>query len=407
MPRSGVSKRPTRCRLPMPPATWTSSIRNRRRSPARRFIRPETVVDISDKMKADGRLDWDAPAGRWLVLRFGYTILSKECPDFFSREALDHHLRQSVEKLIPIAGKHVGKTWTHVHEDSYENGPQTWTPAFREEFRKRRGYDMTPWLPVLAGRLVGSRALSDRFLHDYRSTISDLYVENHFGHFAKRLQRSGPELLERRRLRLGFGHRRRAADRSVRRHADGRVLARTAASRHRKAARTSVSDSRPRSERSGGPSRDSLRLRLELDSARGVGRAYLRKAVLPGRIVHLLYRRGLRSVQFAVLAEGHRRSGLLRRLGPRGVPRLRPADRAPTTSRTRCGSASASISTAISPGGTRPRRSPIICRDANSCCGKGNSSPTSPIGPATRCPTNVPTGSRCGPPCRAAATPIW
>jgi hypothetical protein len=100
-------------------------------------------------------------------------------------------LSQSIEKLIPLVSKHVGKTWTHVHEDSYENGPQTWTPAFREEFRRRRGYDMTPWLPVLAGRIVGSRSLSDRFLHDYRSTISDLYVENHFGHFAKRLGELG------------------------------------------------------------------------------------------------------------------------------------------------------------------------------------------------------------------------
>jgi hypothetical protein len=120
----------------------------------------------------------------------------------FQREALDHHLRESVEKLLPLAGQHVGKTWTHLHEDSYENGAQTWTPAFREEFRKRRGYDMTPWLPVLAGRAVGSRALSDRFLHDYRCTISDLYVENHFSHFARRLRTSmGSLTVRRKRLR--------------------------------------------------------------------------------------------------------------------------------------------------------------------------------------------------------------
>jgi hypothetical protein len=151
------------------------------------FLQPTAVVDISDKMKADGRLEWDAPAGRWLVLRFGYTILNTVCPDFFRRDALDNHLSQSVEKLIPIAGKHIGKSWSHLHEDSYENEPQTWTSEFREEFHKRRGYDMTPWLPVLAGRIVENRMLSDRFLHDFRSTISDLYVENHFGYFAKRV----------------------------------------------------------------------------------------------------------------------------------------------------------------------------------------------------------------------------
>jgi hypothetical protein len=154
---------------------------------AEKFPQAEMVQDISDKMQSDGRLDWHAPSGRWLVLRFGYTILNPACPDFFNRDALDHHLNQSIEKLLPLAGKHVGKVWTHVHEDSYENGSQTWTPAFREEFCKRRGYDMTPWMPTLAGRSVGNRELTDRFLHDYRTTISDLYVENHFGHFAKRL----------------------------------------------------------------------------------------------------------------------------------------------------------------------------------------------------------------------------
>jgi len=65
-------------------------------------------VDVSDKMTADGRLDWTRlPALDRAPL--GYTILNKACPDFFSREALDHHLRQSVEKLIPLAGQHVGK----------------------------------------------------------------------------------------------------------------------------------------------------------------------------------------------------------------------------------------------------------------------------------------------------------
>ncbi|MBN2022594.1 MAG: hypothetical protein JW809_07345 [Pirellulales bacterium] len=154
-------------------------------------IPPSDVVDVTSRMTADGRLDWDAPAGRWKVLRFGYTLVCTDSPDFFSRAALDHHLRESVDKLIPLAGKHVGTTWTHVHEDSYENGAQTWTAAFRDEFRRRRGYDMTPWFPVLAGRVVGNRASSDRFLHDYRNTISDLYVENHFGYFAEQLRKRG------------------------------------------------------------------------------------------------------------------------------------------------------------------------------------------------------------------------
>ena len=153
-------------------------------------VQPDDTLDITSKMKADGTLDWDAPAGTWSVMRFGYTTVKKH-PDFFSRAALDHHLRQMIEKMVPLAGQSVGSQWTHVHEDSFESLPQTWTPGFPEEFRRRHGYDMTGWMPALAGCVIGSRAMTDRFLHDYRQTISDLYVENHFAYFAQRLEGMG------------------------------------------------------------------------------------------------------------------------------------------------------------------------------------------------------------------------
>ena len=151
----------------------------------------EDVVDLTAKMKPDGTLEWDAPEGQWTVLRFGCTVDNPRSPDFFRKDALDHHLRETIEKLLPAEQGHVGKTWTHMHFDSWENGQQTWTPDFPEEFRKRRGYDPIPWLPVLAGIPVGSAELSDRFLHDYRRTISDLYVENHFAHWTERLHAMG------------------------------------------------------------------------------------------------------------------------------------------------------------------------------------------------------------------------
>ena len=158
-------------------------------------IQPGEIIDVTSKMQPDGSLDWEAPPGSWNVLRFGYTSVKNKdgnrSPDFFSREALDYHLRQMIDKLVLKDGRFVGQQWTHVHEDSYENGAQTWTPEFRDEFRRRRGYDLMPWMPALAGQVIGSRALSDRFLHDYRETISDLYVENHFAYFAQRLEGMG------------------------------------------------------------------------------------------------------------------------------------------------------------------------------------------------------------------------
>jgi len=50
----------------------------------------------------------------------------------------------------------------------------------RAEFRARRGYDLLPWLPVIAGRIVNSRDESNRFLADFRRTMGDLAIANHY-----------------------------------------------------------------------------------------------------------------------------------------------------------------------------------------------------------------------------------
>ena len=55
----------------------------------------------------------------------------------------------------------------------------------RDEFRRLRGYDMLPLLPVLAGWMVESPDVSERFLRDVRQTVSDLLAENYIGHLRK------------------------------------------------------------------------------------------------------------------------------------------------------------------------------------------------------------------------------
>jgi hypothetical protein len=69
---------------------------------------------------------------------------------------------------------------SHMVLDSYEAGHMTWTKAMPEEFKKRRGYDMMAWIPVLAGRVVQSAEASEQFLWDFRKTIGELIVENHY-----------------------------------------------------------------------------------------------------------------------------------------------------------------------------------------------------------------------------------
>ncbi len=79
----------------------------------------------------------------------------------------------------------------YLHTDSWEIELANWTPTLREEFQKRRGYDLLPWLPVLAGRIVNCRDESDRFLSDYRKTLGDLAIDNHYRLFRDNAHQHG------------------------------------------------------------------------------------------------------------------------------------------------------------------------------------------------------------------------
>jgi hypothetical protein len=63
-------------------------------------------------------------------------------------------------------------------------GAVGWTNHFATAFKKFRGYDIFPYLPVLAGRVVESVDQSDRFLHDYRQTIGDCIAAYHYQLFS-------------------------------------------------------------------------------------------------------------------------------------------------------------------------------------------------------------------------------
>jgi hypothetical protein len=99
-----------------------------------------------------------------------------------------------VEPLIADAGPLAGKTLKYLHTDSWEVEAVNWTPTLRAEFLKRNDYDFLPWLPVLAGRIVNSREASDRFLFDFRKTLGDLTIDNHYRLFRDNAHRHGLEI---------------------------------------------------------------------------------------------------------------------------------------------------------------------------------------------------------------------
>lgn len=155
----------------------------------------ERVVDVTGSMATDGRLTWDAPPGKWLILRCGHASnfkMTRPCPaaavglecDRLATAGIEAHYGAFLKKIFEGAGPAAGKALTYVHIDSWEAGGQNWTAAFPAEFRTRRGYDLRPWLPVLTGRVVGSAELSERFLWDVRTTVSEMIRDN----YARRLK---------------------------------------------------------------------------------------------------------------------------------------------------------------------------------------------------------------------------
>ncbi|HAO80916.1 MAG TPA: glycosyl hydrolase family 43, partial [Verrucomicrobia subdivision 3 bacterium] len=165
-------------------------------------VQHQDIVDLTSKLTSDGRLNWQVPAGEWVILRLGYTPTGAknhpapkegeglEC-DKFSKTALDAHWAGFMQKILDDLGPLAGKTLDSSLIDSYEVGGQNWTKNFREEFQKRRGYDPLKFLPAFTGRVVDNPAVSERFLWDVRRSIADLFAENYYGHFAELCRQHG------------------------------------------------------------------------------------------------------------------------------------------------------------------------------------------------------------------------
>ncbi|TAN38240.1 MAG: glycoside hydrolase family 2 [Verrucomicrobia bacterium] len=155
-------------------------------------ITPEHIINLSDKLAADGTLAWDVPAGEWIILRSGMTPTGAvnhpttnegRGPevDKMNRAAITAHFRAMVGKLAERMPAGQRTALQHVVIDSYEVGPQNWTDGFTEQFRKTMGYDPRPWLPVLTGRMVGTAEQSDRFLWDLRRLVADRVAYDYVG----------------------------------------------------------------------------------------------------------------------------------------------------------------------------------------------------------------------------------
>jgi len=108
--------------------------------------------------------------------------------DHYSRAALDLHLKTVGEKLMNAAGQNPPYA---VFSDSLEVYNADWTPNFLAEFRKRRGYDLMPYLGALAGD-IGDKTMAVR--HDWGKTLSELADDNYLKPLRAWAQQHGTRL---------------------------------------------------------------------------------------------------------------------------------------------------------------------------------------------------------------------
>jgi hypothetical protein len=152
-------------------------------------LRKDEIIDLTSSFK-NNRLEWNAPEGKWIIVRYGYTCTGARTStnsDGWEGLSVDHLNPEafglfSKTVIIPLieAAQSVGNSVKYLQTDSWEMSIVSWTNHFPEEFKRFRGYDIQKYMPVLTGRIVESRDETDRFLHDFRKTIGDCVAENHY-----------------------------------------------------------------------------------------------------------------------------------------------------------------------------------------------------------------------------------
>jgi pimeloyl-ACP methyl ester carboxylesterase len=163
------------------------------------------VINLSDKMDRDGRLTWDVPAGPWVIARFIASNTGQKLMvpspnsnglliDHLDGHAAETHLQHIIDQVLKVRPSLDALRYMEVDSVEVDN-QMDWTDSFVEEFRKRRGYDPIPYLPALKGKNFADPQITSRFQHDYRKTVSDLWIDGHYRRGTEFLNRYGMQLV--------------------------------------------------------------------------------------------------------------------------------------------------------------------------------------------------------------------
>lgn len=140
----------------------------------------------------NGILQNKLPKGSWCLLRMGHTSTGQTHATDGKGMGLevDRFSPAAVKKLFgswyaPLLNRPHGDVVSYLYIDPREWGSQNWGCQFAEEFKVRRGYDLIPYLPIMAGVPLESASRYEQVQNDIRLTIEELVKEKFFQTFTR------------------------------------------------------------------------------------------------------------------------------------------------------------------------------------------------------------------------------
>ena len=183
----------------------TSGVADKDKSTQPESLDRSSTVLLTNQMQPDGTLNWQVPEGKWHIFVFrqiptrqlvlGASGTGPQLVlDHFNRAAFAAHAARVGDPLIAVAKPSIGKSLRAIFCDSLELEQYlAWSDDFLNEFNKRRGYDLVPYLPVLSSRgynqgndsFAGGLPLfdvadGDAIRRDYWKTVSELIFERFY-----------------------------------------------------------------------------------------------------------------------------------------------------------------------------------------------------------------------------------
>lgn len=166
---------------------------------------PASRIDLTGRLAPDGTLDWTPPPGNWQVFVFkqyasnmGVSGAVGKGPqlvlDHYDPAGFAAHVARVGDPLVATLGADKAAIRATFVDSLELMEDLPWTERFLAEFKARRGYDLTPYLPFIVQpgwmqawnehysppyyQSAGAGDVAERVRADYRQTVSDLILGN-------------------------------------------------------------------------------------------------------------------------------------------------------------------------------------------------------------------------------------